>query len=149
MPDKPDQSQQQYHNPNVGVAIIVEKDGQLLLLKRTGVHGAGTWAPPGGYLEFGEAPEDRAIRETQEETGVTVADPQFLAITNDVFREADKHFVTIRMKGRYVAGEPAVGAPEEMSQAGWFAWESLPQPLLLPLSNLLGGRSYPPLQGHP
>jgi hypothetical protein len=56
----------------VGMAVLVWHGNQVLLLKRAGSHGAGTWAPPGGHLTQGEDFEEGAIREVREETGVTV-----------------------------------------------------------------------------
>ena len=129
--------------PRVGVGVIIEHDGQVLLLKRRQVHGAGTWSTPGGHLEFGESPEACAIREVQEETGVTIEDAQFIAITNDCFEENGKHYVTIWMQGRYVSGKPVINAAYEMSAVGWFSWDNLPGVLFLPLQHLLDGQCYP------
>jgi 8-oxo-dGTP diphosphatase len=46
------------------------------------------------------------------------------------------------MQGECASGEPAITAPDEMSALGWFAWDALPEPLFLPLANLLAGQSY-------
>jgi 8-oxo-dGTP diphosphatase len=131
--------------PAVGVAVLIRRGDQLLLLKRKGAHGEGTWCPPGGHLEFGESPEECAQREAREETGVEVTGIRFLAITNDVFAEG-KHYLTVWMEGTYVSGEPASGEPEKVSQVGWFASDALPEPRFLPLQNLLAGRSRPTIR---
>ncbi len=129
--------------PMVGVAVIIEREGRVLLLQRHGSHGAGSWATPGGHLDFGESPEQCAIREAQEETGLDVTDVRFRAITNDVFVAEGKHYITIWMEGHCGAGEPIVNAPDEATAIGWFAWDALPAPLFLPLENLLAGRAPP------
>src|SRR5687768_5483137 len=82
-----------HSNPRVGVACLVTRSGRLLLLKRQRSHGSGSWSPPGGHLDFGETLEACAIRETLEETGLHVADPEFFAITNDIFASDGKHYV--------------------------------------------------------
>ena len=124
-----------------------EEDGggeRVLLLRRTGAHGAGSWAVPGGHLEFGESPEECARREAREEVGVEAGEVRFRAITNDVFAAEGKHYITIFMQGTYLSGDPTQFARDEVTEVGWFAWDALPQPLFLPLDNLLHGRCEPP-----
>jgi 8-oxo-dGTP diphosphatase len=131
-------------SPRVGVGVIVTKDERILLIKRRGVHGQGTWSTPGGHLEYGESPEACAARETMEETGVAIANLRALGFTNDLFAESGLHYITLWMRGEHAAGEATVAAPDEASEVAWFPWDALPEPLFLPLRNLLTGKSYPP-----
>lgn len=71
----------------VGVGVIIQKDGKVLLGKRLGDHGKGTWCPPGGHLEYRETFEGSARREVQEEAGISIKNIRFGAVTNDVFLE--------------------------------------------------------------
>jgi 8-oxo-dGTP diphosphatase len=130
-------------DPKVGIGIIITKDNQVLLMKRKGPHGHGTWSTPGGHLDFGETPEGCAAREAKEEVGLDVVDIRFRALTNDLFETTEKHYITIWMEGKST-GEPFIAAEEEVAEIGWFAWDSLPQPLFLTLENLLKANSYPP-----
>jgi 8-oxo-dGTP diphosphatase len=127
----------------VGVAIITRKGEQVLLLRRRNVHGAGTWSTPGGHLDYGESPEQCALREAQEETGLELKAAEFVAITNDVFVAENKHYITIWMESEYQAGEPALNAPYESDALGWFSWDRLPRPLFLPFQHLINGECYP------
>lgn len=129
--------------PHVGVAVIIAHNGRVLLLKRKGAHGEGTWAPPGGHLEFGESLEGCAIRETLEETGIQISNVQFLAITNDVFASEQKHYVTVWMEGTHASGQATVAYPDKVEEVAWVPWNQLPQPLFLPFQNLLNGGQYP------
>ena len=126
--------------PQVGIGVIVRNDRQLLLMRRSNSHGAGTWSSPGGHLEYGETPEACALRETLEETGVTITNVTFRTITNDFFEDEGKHYVTIWMEGDYLSGEPFINSARELTAVGWFPWDVLPQPLFLPLKNLLSGQ---------
>ena len=130
--------------PGIGVAILIQRNRQILLLRRKGVHGAGSWSTPGGHLEFGESPEACAIRETREETGLEIHTVRFVALTNDVFAAEGKHYITIWMEARYEGGEPALNAPYESDAIGWFESAELPGPLFLPLQHLLAGQCHPP-----
>ena len=131
-------------NPKVGVAVIITKDDKVLLMKRKGVHGTGTWTTPGGHLDFGETPEQCGAREAKEEVGLDVVDLRFRAFTNDIFESEGQHYISIWMDGKSISGEPTIAAEEEVAEIGWFAWDALPSPLFLPLENLLKENSYPP-----
>lgn len=135
--------EQQEKHVKVGVSVLVMNGDRVLLEKRQHTHGAGTWGPPSGHINFGELPEETAVRETQEETGVTISDVKFRVITSDVFETEQKHYITVWFEAKYVSGEPKAQAPEEESEVGWFTWEALPQPLFLPLQHLLEGQTYP------
>ena len=136
--------QPQKKEARVGVSLLVKNGDRILLEKRQGTtHGNGTWGPPSGHIDYGERPEQAAVRETQEETGVTVSEVKFRVITNDVFEAEQIHYITVWFEAKYVAGEPKVNSPEEESEVGWFTWDALPQPLFLPLQNLLDGKTYP------
>ena len=129
--------------PQVGTATIIIKDDKVLLMKRKGPHGQGTWSTPGGHLDFGESLEQCAAREAKEEVGLEVVNLRFRAVTNDIFESEGQHYITVWLEGTPL-GEPTIAAEREVEEIGWFAWDSLPQPLFLPLENLVKGNSYPP-----
>jgi 8-oxo-dGTP diphosphatase len=132
--------------PKVGVAIIITKGNQILLIRRKNVHGAGSWSTPGGHLDFGETPEACARREALEETGVEITNIRFRAITNDVFTAPGKHYISIWMESEYLSGEAHIAADYEVEEIGWFTWDALPEPLFLPFENLVNRKYYPPPQ---
>ena len=70
--------------PRIGVAVIVVRDGKVLLGKRKNAHGEGRWGFPGGHLEFMETVEACAAREVLEETGLGVSNIEFSAM-NEVY----------------------------------------------------------------
>jgi 8-oxo-dGTP diphosphatase len=131
--------------PQVGIGVIITKGDQVLLMKRKGSHGDGTWSVTGGHLEYGESLEECAMREVQEEVAVIITNIAFRAITNDLFETERMHYVTIWLEASYVSGEPTMQAMDEMSAVGWFSWDALPEPLFLPLEHLLTGQCYPAL----
>ena len=122
-------------HPRVGVGILVRRQGELLLMRRHGAHGTGTWSPPGGNLDWGEDPADAAARELLEETGI-VGRPTFLTVTNDVFVEEERHYVTLWFELE-TESEGSLTAPHEAAELRWFSENALPQPRFLPFENLL------------
>jgi 8-oxo-dGTP diphosphatase len=123
--------------PRVGVAVIVQKEGQVLLGQRLGAHGAGSWQFPGGHLEYGESLELCAAREVMEETGLVVRGIRPVTFTNDIFAAEGKHYVTLYMLADYDGGTPEVREPHKCVCWEWFSWDALPRPLFLPIENLL------------
>ncbi|MBI4449697.1 NUDIX domain-containing protein, partial [Candidatus Uhrbacteria bacterium] len=115
----------------------VVKDGKVLLGKRRNAHGEGAWSFPGGHLEYGETWEECARREVFEETGMQIASVRFAAATNDVFGEAEKHYVTIFMIADWAEGTPEPCEPEKCERWEWYAWDALPEPRFLPLQHLV------------
>lgn len=64
-----------------GVGVLVVQDGRFLCGTRLK---GGSVGGPGGHIETGESPEDAAIRETQEEFGITPKDLMPVAFLSDL-----------------------------------------------------------------
>ena len=58
------------------VAVFIVETGRVLLLFHRTLQ---RWLPPGGHLEPGETPDEAALREVLEETGLSIALPRSLA----------------------------------------------------------------------
>jgi 8-oxo-dGTP diphosphatase len=128
--------------PRVGVGVFIFRDGKFLMGKRKGSHGQGSWSVPGGHLEFGETPEETATREVNEETGLKISNIHFAAITNDVFVDDKKHYITIWMTSNWKSGEPVVMEPDKYIDQQWFDFDTLPEPLFLPWEQLMKSEFY-------
>lgn len=129
--------------PRIGVGVIVTRKQQVLIGKRISSHGKESWQFPGGHLEFGETPAACAKRELYEETGLHV--DKFIQgpFTNDVFKEDRKHYVTLFMIGESNEGEAIAKEPDKCAGWRWVDWEQMPEPLFLPIRNLIAGGLYP------
>ncbi|WP_082368568.1 nucleotide triphosphate diphosphatase NUDT15 [Piscinibacter sakaiensis] len=120
----------------VGVGVLVVHQGLVLLGRRLGAHGAGSWAAPGGALAFGEGLEACAARELHEETGLEARHYELGPYTSDVHAEAGRHDLTVFVVARGIVGTPARREPDRCEGWAWFPWDRWPQPLFAPLASL-------------
>lgn len=123
--------------PQIGVGVLIRENGRILLGKRKGSHGAGTWSPPGGHLEYAESFEACAHREALEETGLSIGKLQLGPVANNVFEAEHKHYVTIFVLATPVGGVLSNLEPDRCEGWAWFSWDQLPQPLFAPLASIL------------
>lgn len=122
--------------PGIGIGVYVRKGGKVLFGMRKGGYGAGEWCSPGGKMEMNESPEECAIRETKEETGLEIRNVRFMTITNDI-HPVGTHYVTINFVADWTHGEVQNLEPDKCEKWEWFTWESLPEPLYLSTKNFV------------
>jgi 8-oxo-dGTP diphosphatase len=120
------------NRPKVGAAVFVWRNGTFYMCKRTGAHGEGTWSVPGGHVEYGEELAEAAARETFEETGMKIKNVEQIAVTNDVFHEHQKHYVTIWFRADWDQNEPSIMEPDKILETRWATFQDLPSPLFEP-----------------
>ncbi|KAF2834419.1 hypothetical protein M501DRAFT_944167 [Patellaria atrata CBS 101060] len=103
------------------------RNPRFIIGKRINAHGAGTYALPGGHLEFGEDPETCAARELLEETGLVVKNVRFLTATNDYMPADDKHYITLFMvcERENDDSEAQLLEPDKCEGWEWISWEDL------------------------
>lgn len=108
--------------PGISAAIIVD-GGKVLMVRRRVGEGELLWQFPAGAIEPGEAAEDAAVRETDEETGLTVKALRLLG--------ERVHPKTGRLMSytacEVVAGEARVADDEELDAVAWVALDEIPQ----------------------
>ncbi|RMZ55648.1 hypothetical protein APUTEX25_000231, partial [Auxenochlorella protothecoides] len=106
--------------------------------ERLGSTGSGTWALPGGKLEYQESFEACAARELEEETGVVATKFTFAYAVNSVLRDGGGHWVTIFMEADCPQDcEPANLEPDKCQGWEWVPFNAIPQPIFHPLACLL------------
>ena len=111
-----------YQNPSVTVDAVATREGteglELLMIKRgkEPQEWEGMWAFPGGFVDYGEDPEDAVIRELLEETGVFGKYPLALTILGKPGRDPRKHciglfyLVEVDSDSEPVGGDDAIDA---------------------------------------
>ena len=115
----------------VGAAVVLKKNGKVLLGKRANTIGHGFWCFPGGKVELGETVEKAAKRELFEEAGVRAKKLVFAGFV-EALRASENHeeaWVTLVFKCNSFSGTPRVIEGEKFSEWGWFSPKKLPKPI--------------------
>ena len=102
-------------NTNWGQSVtgVVVKDGKVLLARHTYGNGKNMLIIPGGYVNFGETPQDALRREFLEETQIKVEPLEIIGIRFNM------HDWYIAFKAEYISGE-ATSDKKENSEVLWF-----------------------------
>ncbi len=61
-----------FHNPAAAVMVVIIVEDELLIAIRGREPGLGGWDLPGGFVDPDESLEQAAVREIQEELGLTI-----------------------------------------------------------------------------
>lgn len=111
--------------PVVGlVALARVPDGRLVLIRRADT---GTWALPGGTLEWGERLHESLPRELEEEAGVRVLEAgPLLGAYSDPGRDPRFHAVTLVVGAKVSLPEKAPMNPLEIREVRLFEVTELP-----------------------
>lgn len=87
-----------YINPSAAtVAVIVNEQEELLVVRRAKEPAMGTLDLPGGFSDMGETSEEGVAREVMEETGLQVTSTEFLFSVPNVYRYSDLDIPTMDM----------------------------------------------------
>ena len=115
-----------YARNATGAALLLERDGKLLLSRRAHEPFKGGWALPAGFVEYGDSALETVVREAEEEVGLRVRAGELFG----VYFGADdprnvSHLIVYRVEGE---GEPAPG--DDVDAVGFFGPHELPENLV-------------------
>lgn len=112
-----------FADPKVAVAVLVEKDNQVLMVRRANDPQRGRWTLPAGFLDAGEDPARAAERECAEETGLVVCVTGLLGVFSGQEHARGAHLFIV-YRAEIVSGEERPG--DDADQVGFFNREELP-----------------------
>ena len=107
-----------FREHKVAAGVIVERRGEVLLVRRRIEPHQGEWTFPGGFVDFDESPAEAAARECREETGITIQITGLLDVISGYEHEAGADIVIV-YRGRHVGGE--LRAADDADRAAFFS----------------------------
>lgn len=114
----------QFNNINAGGGVLLNDEGKILVIKRR-----GKWDLPKGKFKQGEQPEEAALRETEEEVGLSaISITDSLSPTYHIYEESSKLILkkTFWFKMRTSSMQPPVPQEdEEITDAVWIQPEEI------------------------
>jgi ADP-ribose pyrophosphatase YjhB (NUDIX family) len=114
-------------HPIVGVAAIVLRSDQVLLVLRGREPARGLWGLPGGMLELGEITAAGVRREVLEECGIEVEVGPLAGVFEPMQRDdagrLRYHYVVLDYLAAYVSGE--LRAADDADDARWVELDKL------------------------
>ena len=104
--------------PRVVVEALIVKGESVLLVKPSRGFNRGTWTLPGGFVSYGESPQEAVAREVEEEVGVPCRVGKLLGVYSFVGKESSYtwHMFTYRVE---VLEEEFHPAADEIEEVCW------------------------------
>jgi ADP-ribose pyrophosphatase YjhB (NUDIX family) len=109
-----------WRNPRLVVGTLPIQDGRVYLARRAIEPSLGKWGNPSGFLELGEAVQEGARRETEEETELRVEVGRLIG----VYSRPEVGIVTMAFEATVVGGRPEPAA--ETSEVRAFGPDDIP-----------------------
>jgi ADP-ribose pyrophosphatase YjhB (NUDIX family) len=120
--------------PRVVAEGIIRQGREVLLVKASRGLTKGLWSLPGGFLQFGEAPEQTLKRELEEELGVEARVGPLVAVRAKVGPHSGLHWLFFFYQA-HIAGPPRPN-PDEISEV---RFAPLPEAARLVADETMGG----------
>src|SRR4030042_433132 len=115
----------QWRKPSVTADGIVVKGHEMALIRRGKEPFKGSYALPGGFLNYGETLEHCVVREVQEETGLRTEIVSLVGVFSSPDRDPRGHFVTAVFHLKVVGGTMRAG--DDAEGAEWVHLDRLPR----------------------
>jgi 8-oxo-dGTP diphosphatase len=106
-----------FADPKVAAAVVLRRQGQVLLVRRVNEPFRGCWTLPAGFIDAGEDPRQAAERECLEETGLTVRATRVMDVIAGHEHERGADFIVV-YEADILAGSLMPG--DDADDAQWF-----------------------------
>ena len=113
-----------YLNSKPSVCAVIIRNQNVLLISESDLIDK-TWDLPGGFLLYGESPEDGLKRELREELNANIKVEQLLTVLIDVYGSLAEYTLNLFYKVILLSNEVQPSA--EIKETKWFNIKNLPK----------------------
>jgi len=114
-----------YINPvPVAIAYTVNRNDELLVVRRAHEPAYNEWSLPGGFLEAGEEAEEGCLRELMEETALEGTIDSLIGIYH---REVELYGSLLVLAYRVVVADDTIAINHELFDAGFYPQHLIPE----------------------
>lgn len=112
-----------FDDPKVAAAVVVEQEGKILLVRRAYNPEQGKWSLPAGFVDGDEDPQQAAVRECLEETGLRV---RILGLMDVIYGREHPRGASIVIVYRAEVDGGSLAAGDDAGEVALFAPSALP-----------------------
>lgn len=113
-----------WNNPKPVTSAILEKDGKILMIKRSKEPLKDYWVLPGGYINYEEKSEDALIREIKEETNLDIS---IISLVGVYQIDNDPGGINLDIIYKGLINSGVLKIDEESSEYDFFSMDELPK----------------------
>jgi len=114
-----------YQNPKPTASVLPIKNGKVLISIRAIKPYKGSYDTIGGFLQLDEHPEEAAIRETKEETGLDIKILHLLPMHKERYGKDGDHLINIFYVGKVVGGK--MKPADDVESLHWIPINKVPK----------------------
>ncbi|HSQ27791.1 MAG TPA: NUDIX domain-containing protein [Anaerolineales bacterium] len=112
-----------FADPKVAAAAVIEKDGEILLVRRANDPQRGLWTLPAGFVDAGEDPVRAVERECLEETGLVVQVVGLMDVLSGLEHARGAHILIV-YRARILSG--CLTPQDDVDRVAFFARNQMP-----------------------
>lgn len=130
-----------YQRPSVTVDVVLfslrYQELHTLLIRRARWPYQDYWAIPGGFVDMDESLDQAALRELEEEVGVSDVYLEQLYTFGEPHRDPRTRVITIAYMAVVSADQVTLRAGDDAAEARWWSMSSLPEELAFDHADIL------------
>ena len=113
-----------FSDPKVASAVLIQKEGKILLVRRKNTPEKGKWTLPAGFVDKGEDPVKAAERECLEETGLKVEVTHLIDVIHGLEHTRGADIVIVY--GAIII-DGSINPLDDVDMVEWFSPNNMPE----------------------